>query len=230
MDGDVIKKSAFGLGLYVPRYRKVKWPDFHKHPAIGRFEAAYFDPAGWKNDYPNPAFVRMTDRDGFWAAKILMRFSPEELKAIVATGMVSDAVASEYVHQTLVRRQQECGKEYLNRLNPLDEFGVSGSGLEFTNLAEAYGFASPGAQYWVEWFVYDNASGRRTRVGDRFTTGRTTASIPPVRLEAGDLLLCEIRTKHMAYPSWDKAVGVYLRPRAGKFQVVGIERESAPPS
>ena len=33
-------------------------------------------PDEWKNEYPNPAFSRMTERDGAWMARILSRFTP----------------------------------------------------------------------------------------------------------------------------------------------------------
>ncbi len=89
MDTDLIKKNAGGFGLHVPKYRKVKWPNYRKYPAVGRFESEVFDPGAWKNDYPNPAFIRMTERDAFWAAKIVMSFTQEELAAIVKTGQFS---------------------------------------------------------------------------------------------------------------------------------------------
>ena len=42
-----------------------------REESVGRWEGTSFDPEGWKNDYPNPAFVRMTPRDAFWAAKLV---------------------------------------------------------------------------------------------------------------------------------------------------------------
>jgi len=86
LDFDLMKKNALGFGFHVPEYRKVEWPHFPEYRSVGRWESNYFDPAEWKTDYPNPAFERMTPRDAFWAAKTLMRFKPDELRAIVRTG------------------------------------------------------------------------------------------------------------------------------------------------
>lgn len=90
MDFKEMRRNLFGLGLRVPEYRNAHWPDFPKYQAVGRWESHVFDPEKWRNDYPNPAFQRMTARDAFWAAKILMKFTRDELTAIVATGEYSD--------------------------------------------------------------------------------------------------------------------------------------------
>ncbi len=86
----MMKRNLKGFGFHVPTYRKAKWPEFPKYESVGRWEGELFDPEEWKNDYPNPAFLRMTPRDAFWAAKIIMRFTREELEAIVETGEYSD--------------------------------------------------------------------------------------------------------------------------------------------
>ena len=80
------RRNLFGLGLRVPEYRRAEWPDFPDYQAVGRIESELFDCEAWRNDYPNPAFVRMTSRDAFWAAKIIMSLTREELEAIIATG------------------------------------------------------------------------------------------------------------------------------------------------
>ena len=80
-----MKRNLLGFGFRVPEYHHVKWPPYPEYQAVGRWEGELFDCEGWRNDYPNPAFMRMTARDAFWAAKIVMRFTREELEAIVET-------------------------------------------------------------------------------------------------------------------------------------------------
>src|SRR5205814_5249282 len=112
------------------------------------------------------AFERMTDRDAFWAAKIVMSFSADDLLAVVQAARYSDPAAAAYVHAALLERQRKCGQTYLNRLNPIDEFRLAGARLEFTNLAEKYGVGPAGATYHATWFRYDDASDRRSPIGD----------------------------------------------------------------
>ncbi len=231
LDLDEVRRNALGFGLRTPAYRRVDWPDLREYGAVGRWEAKSYDPAAWRSDYPNPAFVRMTDRDAFWAAKIIMRFTPEELRAIVETGEFSDPRHADYFLDVLVERQRKTGWEYLNRVNPIDEFEVADGRLRFANLSERHGFAAPGAVYHVRWFRYDNGSDRAEALGEPRESTAPEAPLPraPVgRAGADHFLLAEIHTRHDDHPRWNRRVGVYLRPAAGTFEVVGIERESDP--
>ena len=231
LDLDEVKRNALSFGLRTPAYRKVDWPNFPEYGAVGRWEAKAYDPATWHSDYPNPAFVRMTDRDGFWAAKIIMRFTPEELRAIVATGEFSDPRHAEYFFDVLVERQRKTTSEYLNRMNPVDEFQVADGHLRFANLSERYGFAAPGAVYRVHWSLYDNGSDRAQALGAPREWTEPEVPLPPAaagQAGANHFLLAEIHTRHDDHPRWNRRVGVYLRAAGETFEVVGIERESDP--
>ena len=233
LDFDEVKKNARSFGLRTPKYRKVDWPEFPEYAAVGRWESKFYEPQEWRNDYPNPAFVRMTERDAFWAAKIIMRFTSDELRAIVETGQFSNQVEEEYFLKVLIERQRKTARYYLNRLNPIDECEVTANGLEFANLSERYGFAEPGSTYRVEWSVYANGADSLRSLGGSREQSDTRVPLPDA-LDAGagsDLfLLAEILTLHGDHPRWSRPVRVYLRPTGGTFQVVGIERESDPPS
>ncbi|MEJ2244746.1 MAG: hypothetical protein P8Y80_01475, partial [Acidobacteriota bacterium] len=156
MDFEMMKKSLLGFGFHVPNYRKAKWPAYPQYQAVGRWEAELFDPEAWKNDYPNPAFIRMTPRDAFWAAKIIMHFTPEELAAIVETGQFTDPRNTEYFLEVLLQRQQKCGEFGINGINPLDEFQVKGEFLEFANLSAKYGFIKGTTAYRTTWSIFNN--------------------------------------------------------------------------
>ena len=230
MEMGLIKKNVMGFGFHVPKYRTVNWPNLRKYPAVGRFESENFDPEEWKNDYPNPAFVRMSERDAFWATKIIMRFTQEELRAIVKTGEFGSSEEEEVFLRILIDRQRKSGSFGLNRLNPLDEFRLTGSTLEFTNLSEKYGLASPGSSYIGHWGSYDNATAEH-----RFSGGPMTTSQPEFQLPGGNLsgthepfLTFTVRTQHADHPQWNRSVRVYFRPVGQGYRITGIDRESTP--
>ena len=229
LDTEQVKKNMVGIGFNVPPYRRVKWPKYPEYEAIGRWEGEYFDAEGWRNDYPNPAFVRMTARDAFWAAKIIMSFTAEELRAIVTTGKYSQAEWSEYFLKVLLERQQKCGRFAFNGINPLDEFRLSGRSLAFTNLSEKYGFAGPGVTYQVRWSIYDGRDGSTLPLKGPFLTKESSLPLPVYDYYLKDkdiFLLAEIHSLHDEHPKWNKRIGVYLRTNGSSYEVVGIDRES----
>ncbi len=228
MDLGLMRKNLLGLGLHVPKYRKVKWPRFPEYASVGRWEGDAFDPEEWKNDYPNPAFVRMTARDAFWAAKILMRFTPEELAAIVGTGEFSDPQQESYFLEVLLQRQQKCGRFGINGTNPLAGFAVVDDALTFTNLSEQYGFGGSGTTYDIGWLSYNNADDTLQPLSRSAAVRTTSVALPPTDGFTGqqDLYpVAEIRSQHPDFPHWNHWIRVYLRQGATGFEVVGIERE-----
>ena len=232
LDFGEVRKNLVGFGVRTPAYRKVRWPRFPEYESVGRWESEYYDAEAWRNDYPNPAFVRMTDRDAFWAAKIIMRFTPAELRAIVEAGEFTDPVQEQYFLDVLIERQHKTVRPYLDRLNPLDRFEVTSDGLGFVNLAEEYGFAEPGTTYRVQWSVYDNAADTTRALGEAVERTATTLPLPETSSvgSGGEVLLvAEIHSIHEDHPMWNRSVAVYLRSTGGSFEVVGIERESDPP-
>lgn len=223
MDFQEMKRNLLGFGLRVPEYRHADWPPYPEYQAVGRWEGELFDCQGWRNDYPNPAFVRMTARDAFWAAKIVMRFTREELEAIVATGQYSDPDDAAYFLDVLLKRQKKCGRFGINAINPLDEFRLEGGVLEFTNLSEKYGFVSAPTSYRISWSTYDNDTGERRTVTESRAQSTTRIELPEGN---GGFLLAEILSVNEDYPHWSTTVGVYLRPHGAGYEIVGIEREN----
>ena len=225
LDTGEVKRNLVAFGLHTPKYRTVQWPNFPEYESVGRWESESYEPHEWKNDYPNPAFVRMTDRDAFWAAKIIMRFTAAELLAIVETGQLSDPEQERYFYQVLVERRDKSARYYMNRVNPLDEFQVTDDGLRFANLSERYGFADAGATYDVAWSVFDNVADAVRPLRDTVTRTDTLLPLPAgTALTSDTYLMAEIRSRHDGFPAWNEPVRVYLRPAGETFTIVGIER------
>lgn len=98
------------------------------------FSARDFDPALWRNEYPNPAFSRMTEADGAWAARIIARFDDELVAALVSVGKY-DAESSRYLLETLIARRDKILQRYLTRLSPIADLRVDHDTLVGVDLA-----------------------------------------------------------------------------------------------
>jgi hypothetical protein len=94
------------------------------HEKFGYFDIATFVPEDWKNEYPNPAFSRMTERDGAWMSRILARFSPEMVSALAEDGRFSDPSDTTYIATVLNARLEKILARYLTRLSPLTDVRV----------------------------------------------------------------------------------------------------------
>jgi len=108
---------------------------------VGMFEAAAYEPGRWKANRSYLPFVVGDDRDKFWGAKLLMRFTPEQLRAVVDAGRFTDPRAAEYVADVLIARQRATALYWFERVAPLDRFVVEGDKLCFDDLTLAYRLA-----------------------------------------------------------------------------------------
>ncbi len=102
---------------------------------FGFFNASRFVPEQWKNEYPNPAFSRMTERDGAWMARILSRMTPELVKTLAAAGRFSDPANEAYLTDLLEERLEKILDRYLTRLSPIADVHLEGQNLCATDLA-----------------------------------------------------------------------------------------------
>jgi hypothetical protein len=101
---------------------------------VGYFESEYFDPEGFKPRTPNSAFARRTDRDGYWAAKIISAFRDEHLEAACTAAHYRDPEATRYVARTLAERRDIIARRWFTRVAPIDFFRVEGGVLKGTDL------------------------------------------------------------------------------------------------
>jgi len=94
---------------------------------FGVFSARDFDPESWRGAYPNPAMLRMTERDGAWMARIIARFTADDIRTIAAAGRFTDPRDTEYIAAVLIARQRTILARYLTRLSPLADVHAVGS-------------------------------------------------------------------------------------------------------
>ena len=132
-----------------------------EHELFGYYDVASFDPEGWKSEYPNPAFSRMTERDGAWMARILSRVTPEALRSLVEIGRFSKASDGAYLAQVMEGRLERLLERYLTRLSPLGDVHIDGDRLCAVDLAEARG-VRPAASFHYAARVVDGPALRVT--------------------------------------------------------------------
>jgi hypothetical protein len=125
-------KSAFTLGIH---HRADTRPIHVQYPSLGYIEGSAFEPKKWKQNVPNTAFANMTDRDGFWAAKIVAAFTDEQIAAAVSAGQYSNPLVANNLVQILKLRRDRMADYWFRRFAPLDHFRVSSSELVFDDLA-----------------------------------------------------------------------------------------------
>jgi hypothetical protein len=225
-DGGLAWKRLYTFGFFLQPWQTASYA---YTPAIGRFEGTAFEPAEWKPRVATAAFLRAQDDDTFWAARRVMAFSDEMIRAIVKTGQYTDPQAEQHLASVLIERRDKIGRTYLNAINPVVNVALDESGtLTFDNAAVKAGVAqAPGGGYQIQWARFDNRTGQATAVGTSSAAAdgrsRAPAALPS---EPGAYVKLEIRAVQPPNPSWGNPVTVYFR-RTGGWKLVGLERSPA---
>ncbi|HSQ66357.1 MAG TPA: hypothetical protein VLM85_24205 [Polyangiaceae bacterium] len=148
--GDIVK-DYFTLGIPLRPWDTVAITP--GQAVFGYFDVKHFDPAAWKNEYPNAAFSRMTERDGAWMARILSHFSPEMVRTLAEMSDFSNPGHTDYLAQTLEGRLERILARYLTRLSPIADVHMEGADTVCgVDLAELRGVRPAASfQYKVTW-------------------------------------------------------------------------------
>ncbi len=120
VDYDQVAVDLMTFGAY-PR----PWHDLKINPEFeifGYFNVKDFEPASWVPEYPNPAFSEMRYDDALWMARILARFTEDQLRAIVETAHLENEAAEDYLVETLLGRRRAILEEYFTQYAPLTDF------------------------------------------------------------------------------------------------------------
>lgn len=132
--------SLVGLGLRTRPQDRIEPPP-EEPVGLGLYEIEGYHPGAYK---PNAPYIPLetADRfDKFWGAKLLIRLTPEHLRAVVEEARYSDPRTSEYLARALIARQRETARYWFRRVNPLDELAARGDDrfeLCFTDLTIAH--------------------------------------------------------------------------------------------
>ena len=210
------------FGLYTRDWLHIDYPDVP--PAVGRFEAASFEPLEWVPEYPNAAFDNMRADDAFWAARIVSRFGDADIRAVVEKARYSDPQATDYITSTLIERRDRVVKAWLPAVNPLVDFALSPGGeLTFENAASAAGVAGRPSEYRVRWSRFDNMSGNVSDTRET-TSVEPRLAAPPGVLDGSRFVQVEISAIHPQFSAWKTPVIVHFRRDGGSWTLVGVKR------
>ncbi|HLD56531.1 MAG TPA: hypothetical protein VJA00_02820, partial [Candidatus Omnitrophota bacterium] len=187
VDWAEIGKAIPTLKLVQKSWEK-RWDELNrevKEPAIGIFDNYYFDPGRWKTQLPYEAFDRLTDADGFWAAKTIMSFSNEQIKTLVSTGEYSDPEDEQLLTQILIARRDLVGRYWFDRTAPLDQIQLLRLSdrryeIRFSDLGVRYGFSSvQDTTYRYRLTMRDQNGAKQAIPSAEFETPSFSFEIPP---------------------------------------------------
>ncbi|MBA3465076.1 MAG: hypothetical protein H0T46_34400 [Deltaproteobacteria bacterium] len=212
------------LGTWKRPWDRIEQPPYR---GVAIFEADNFDPRRWK---PNSIYFPYEDVDkfdGFWGAKIAMRFTREHLAAIIEEAQFTDPGARTYMLDTLIKRQRIVGRYWFQKVSPLDRFTVTGdqSGMRlcFDDLEYLYGFESGTPRYRVA--AYDYA-GKQIQSQPLVETSGGQACITSLPVGADRDGYTIVRIAAQRGDSARPPVRVHVaRIAGGKLAVVGLRRE-----
>ncbi len=220
--GRPLVKRALLFGLPLPLWATVPYPD---EAVIGRFEGQAFDPTRWKPRAPTAAFLRARPDDTFWAARRVVAFSDDMIRAITKTGVYSNPAAAPRIAEVLIARRDRIARAYLPAVNPVVDVALSADGaLTFGNAAVDAGVAPKPTAYAVEWARFDNATGATTPIGARAVVATPRASAPDGLPNApGAYVSVRISATDGPKP-WTTPVQAYFRRTAAGWLLVGLDR------
>ena len=224
---DPSRRRLLTFGFWLSPWQTVPYTEY---PSIGRFEGERFDPTTWKPQTPVPAYVEMRADDAFWAARRVMAFSDELIRAAVHTGEYADAEAERHLATVLSQRRDAIGRAYLVAINPVvnPHLGTDGV-LTFDNAAVDAGFADPPAAYRATWSHFDNTTSVSTRIAESLSSSTSMHAPPALPTATGTFVEVEISANSAEHTSWRDPIRAYFRRTSEGWKLVGLDRPSSPP-
>ncbi|MGH7541072.1 MAG: hypothetical protein ACRELC_08745, partial [Gemmatimonadota bacterium] len=219
------------LGLWQSGWESEEFEPIH--PSIGWLRAESYDPDEWKPGWPNRAFLSMSERDGYWGAKLVASFTDEQIRAAVDAGRLPAAPADTLV-EILIHRRDETVRHWFARVTPLERPAVTPVGdagalrVEFDDLGMAKGlWTAAGTRYaWTfrhpvreleRSGAFDAAEGARQEFLIELSGGAEPAAADRALALEDRLATLEIRSPRAGagerpatlYLDWDPATGRY---------------------
>ena len=220
-EGDATLRRMLTLGFWLSPWQTAPYTEYD---SVGRFEGDAFDPMTWRPHAPTKAYMEMRADDAFWAARRVIAFSDDEIRAVVAAGKLTDAAAERHLVDVLIKRRDAIARAYLPAINPIVDPALSAGTLTFRNAAVDAGVAPAPESYRAVWHRFDNATGSTSPIGE--TSSREARMEAPAGLPTapGSYVQVDLSASSAAHASWATPIVVHFRSTATGWQLVGLER------
>jgi len=148
-------------------------------PGVGLYAVNDYSPAKWKpNTFGQLPLLEADRFDQYWGAKLVAKFTREQIAAAVSAAKFTDPRASAYLVDTIYARARKTAQHWFRLVNPIDELRVEGASVCFTELALSYGLERGATRFTVSGFDGNGvATGGRQQITTD-TAGRACAAIP----------------------------------------------------
>lgn len=210
-DWDEAVINFVGLGFRAPKWERARYPGIR---SVGRFEYETFEPEDWMPNTHLASLANHLPDDDLWAARAVMAFTDDDIRALVKAGQYSDPRAEQWLAKCLIERRNKIGQTYFSKVLPLDQTRIEEGELRFECLGARYGFV-PAPEYRVVWTEFANFSQQHTPM-----PGETSLRVPREALEAeaGTYYAARISTGE-----YGKTTDVFVRKEATGVRVVGVD-------
>ncbi|PWT81003.1 MAG: hypothetical protein C5B57_11320 [Blastocatellia bacterium] len=218
--GDATRRRLFSFGFALSPWQTV---DYVEYPSIGKFEGDVFDPRTWRPQTPTTAYMELRDDDAFWAARRVLAFSDDLIRAAVHAGEYSDPMAEKYLGDMLIKRRDKIATVYLPAVNPVIEPALGADGrLSFRNAAVDAGVSQAPAGYRAVWYSFDNTTGDAKQLGT--SQGSSSPIQAPNMTAPPEYIKVELSATEPAPKPWTQPVSIYFHRAGNGWKLVGFER------
>jgi hypothetical protein len=220
--GDTTTKRFFSFGFALSPWQTIPYKEY---PSVGKFEGDRFDPRKWRPQTPTTAYMELRDDDAFWAARRVIAFTDDLIRAAVHTGEFSNPEAEKYLGDALIKRRQKIASTYLTAVNPIVSPRLEANGqLTFENAAVAAGVATAPSSYRGAWAQFDNNTGQTRPLSETQSQNTTMQAPNGMPTAAGSFVEVSISADSKEHPTWQQPVRTYFRRDGAGWKLVGLER------
>ena len=226
-DGKDIGRDFITFGIPVRPWDRIQR---HQDAEIfGFYEADVFEAEGWKPGYQNPAFLRMSERDGAWMARILARFTTAHIEAAVEAGAFTEPKHTAYLVRTMVARKNKILARYFSKLSPVTDLAVEGRqlcGVDLARKTDTYALSR--FRYSAVVHTGTDLDVTRAAVVTPGSEGRVCVALPRVGGDGGERDASPSRylvvKLHNGQAEEPLRAHLYDRGPTRGYRLVGIER------